>query len=364
MRVLALTRYPRSGASSRQRFLVFFDYLASCGIDVTAQSFFSQDYISRLNAGRAPSIPDLAWSYAKRVQTLLSQRDYDIVWIEKELLPQCPFWLEALLLRNSEVLLDLDDAWHLRYSKGWRRTMSDKIAKLARQANAVVVANHQLEHWAIGAGVAASKVSLIPTGVDTSKYQVTPEPGLPFTVGWIGSPSTTEFLAVIGDALRHLAKQGVRLLVIGADRQFKQLDGINIEHHEWTEDREAELLSQCHVGIGPLPDEEWCRYKSGYKLIQYMAAGRPSVASPVGTNKLVVAEGETGLFAKSTEDWIAQITRLRESSELRRQMGVQARARCESLFSVAALGQDLAREMLKLQNAAPHKRQLLHTSPE
>jgi glycosyltransferase involved in cell wall biosynthesis len=361
MRVLALTRYPRTGASSRQRFLVFFDYLASCGIEVTAQPFFSQEYISRLNTGRAPSIRDIAWSYVKRVRALLSQHHYDIIWIEKEILPQCPFWVEALLLRNATVLLDLDDAWHLRYSKGWRRIMSDKIARLARRANAVVVANQQLERWALGVDVPASKLSLIPTGLDTGKYQITPEPDQPFTVGWIGGPSTTEFLAIIDDALRSLTNEGVRLLVIGADRKLKQLADIPVEQHEWTEDSEADLLSRCHVGISPLPDEEWCKYKSGYKLIQYMAVGRPSVASPVGTNKLVVAEGETGLFAESTEDWIRQITRLRDDGELRRRMGAQARARCERLFSVQALGRDVADAMMKLQQAATHKRHSLAT---
>ncbi|MFM9849368.1 MAG: glycosyltransferase family 4 protein [Hyphomicrobiaceae bacterium] len=364
MRVLALTRYPRTGASSRQRFLVYFDYLASRGIEVTAEPFFSQEYISRLNAGRAPSIRDLAWSYAKRVQALLSKHHYDIVWIEKEALPQCPFWVEALLLRNAKVLLDLDDAWHLRYSKGWRRIMSNKIARLGRRANAVVVANQQLERWALGAGIAAASMCLVPTGLDIAKYQATPDPDLPFTVGWIGSPSTVEFLTTIDGALRSLSNEGVQLLVIGADRKPGRLANIAVEQHDWSEDSEAELLSRCHVGIGPLPDEEWCKYKSGYKLIQYMAVGRPSVASPVGANKLVVAEGETGFFAESAEDWIRQILRLRDDSELRKRMGAQARARCERLFSVEALGRDVADAMMKLQQQAKHKLRSSTTSAD
>jgi hypothetical protein len=39
-----------------------------------------------------------------------------------------------------------------------------------------------------------------------------------------------------------------------------------------------------HVGIMPLPQGAWEYGKSGYKLVQYMAASRPVVVSPVCVN--------------------------------------------------------------------------------
>ena len=41
----------------------------------------------------------------------------------------------------------------------------------------------------------------------------------------------------------------------------------------------------------PLPDSPWERGKCGFKLIQYMAAGLPVVASPVGVNDRIVSPG-------------------------------------------------------------------------
>lgn len=46
---------------------------------------------------------------------------------------------------------------------------------------------------------------------------------------------------------------------------------------------------------------------SGYKLVQYMAASRPVVASPVGVNCDVVKEGVNGFFAITEEGWIGNL---------------------------------------------------------
>ena len=71
------------------------------------------------------------------------------------------------------------------------------------------------------------------------------------------------------------------LRVIGGGRGFS-LPGVVIDYVPWREETEAIELARCHVGVMPLSDGPWERGKCGYKLIQYMAAGRATVASPVG----------------------------------------------------------------------------------
>ena len=52
--------------------------------------------------------------------------------------------------------------------------------------------------------------------------------------------------------------------------------------------------------------------KSGYKLVQYMAASRPVVvASPVGVNCDVMKEGVNGFFAITEEEWVGNLERFR-----------------------------------------------------
>jgi glycosyltransferase involved in cell wall biosynthesis len=356
IRVLALTRWPRSAASSRQRFLTFIGYLARLGIEVTARPFFDEAYVARVNSGLKVNGMELLGHYRQRLSELLKRDRYDLLWIEKEALPQLPFEFEALLLRGSQILLDLDDAWHLRArASPLRHLLADKMQRLSYRADAITVANVALRNWVIESGVAASKVTLAPTGLDISLYDPAPEPDGPFTLGWIGGPFTTEYLGSIQAPLRRLSKEGVRLLVVGEDRALERLAGITVEQHPWSEATEAKLIARCHVGIGPLQNDGWSRFKSGYKLIQYMAVGRASVASPIGANCDVVVSEETGLFATNDDEWYSQIDRLRRDAELRRRLGRQARLHCEEKFSIEALGRNLSELISRLAgNASAH----------
>ena len=84
----------------------------------------------------------------------------------------------------------------------------------------------------------------------------------------------------------------------------------------------------------PLDDTEWERGKCGYKLLQYMAAGRPVVASPVGVNPEIVEPGVTGFLATTTEEWRTALTRLRDDPALRTRMGEAGRRRIEAGYSL------------------------------
>ena len=60
----------------------------------------------------------------------------------------------------------------------------------------------------------------------------------------------------------------------------------------------------------PLNDSPFARGKSAYKLIQYLQAGIPAVASPVGENKSVISENRTGFLAHNAAEWISALKHL------------------------------------------------------
>src|SRR5262245_66494108 len=84
----------------------------------------------------------------------------------------------------------------------------------------------------------------------------------------------------------------------------------------------------------PLRDGPWERGKCGYKLIQYMAAARPAVASPFGASTSIIVPGKTGFLASSMEEWIAALSGLASDRQHARTMGLAARQRAEAMYSL------------------------------
>ena len=179
--------------------------------------------------------------------------------------------------------------------------------------------------FADGRRAGASRVELVPTVVDLPRYGTTAlrAPG-PFTVGWIGTPLTAGYLDAIAPALREVAgARTLRLCAVGAS-PFR-LDGVDVETPPWSEDSEAAMIRGFDVGVMPLPDSPWERGKCGYKLIQYMASGKPVIASPVGMNRTLVREGENGFLADDPASWARALTALCDDPERRAAMGAAGR---------------------------------------
>ena len=72
-----------------------------------------------------------------------------------------------------------------------------------------------------------------------------------------------------------------------------------MERVPWSAATEAGSLAAAHIGVMPLTDDEWARGKCAFKLLQYMAASLPCVASPVGANTEAVIDGFNGFHART-----------------------------------------------------------------
>jgi glycosyltransferase involved in cell wall biosynthesis len=340
-RLLCATRYGKLGASSRLRLAQYRPWLDAAGFRTTARSFLSDRYIAALYGGKSRLTAILA-AYARAVFARRAARAHDLLWIEKEYLPWLPYWLERLAIGGTPYILDFDDAWSLRYEKSRfaviRRLLGQKFPNLIRGAALTVTANKTLHAWALAQG--AGRVLLLPTVVDLAHYPPLPEPQGVFTIGWVGTPLTAEYLAAIAAPLRALAAEApVKLFIIGAPDA--RIDGVACEHAAWDEATEASHIARCHVGIMPLPDNDWARGKSGYKLIQYMAMSRPTVASPVGANADIVLPGQTGYLAATDAQWLAALRGLRDDAARRIGMGQAARRRVEAEFSLQVMAPKL-----------------------
>ncbi len=347
-RVLFLSRYARLGSSSRLRLYQYLPYLRDAGIDATVAPLLDDDYVRGLYGSKVARLPVMK-GYLARLRRMLRAGRFDAVWVEKEMLPWVPAWIElGLFPAKVPLIVDYDDAVFHRYDQHRlslvRGLLGRKIDSVMQRADLVIAGNEYLANRAQNAG--ASRVEILPTVVDMARYGVaTPESGaqrLP-VIGWIGSPATAHFLHLIAPALREIAERNLaRILGVGANAC--QLDGLPVEARPWTEATEVADIQGFDIGIMPLPDAPFERGKCGYKLIQYMACGKPVVASPVGANSTIVRDGVDGFLASTHQEWVDALTRLLADPALRQQMGGEGRIRIENAFSL----QQAAPRLIKL----------------
>ena len=337
-KVLFLSRYARLGSSSRLRLYQYLPYLQEAGIDATLAPLFGDDYVRGLYGGKIAKLSVLK-AYVDRLGFMLKAGRFDAAWVEKEMLPWIPAWLElGLFPAKVPLIVDYDDAVFHRYDQHRmslvRGLLGRKIDSVMQRADLVVAGNEYLANRARNAG--AARVEILPTVVDMTRYGVTTSgivgQQLP-TIGWIGSPATAHFLHLIEPALREVTiRKLAQVVAVGANAG--QLGDLPITTLPWTEETEVTAIQRFDIGIMPLPDAPFERGKCGYKLIQYMACGKPVVASPVGVNSVIVRDGADGFLAATHQEWVSALTRLIADPELRQKMGNEGRRRIELEFSL------------------------------
>ena len=98
----------------------------------------------------------------------------------------------------------------------------------------------------------------------------------------------------------------------------------------------------------PLPDDDWTRGKSSFKMLQYMACGIPVIVSPIGMNKDVLAMDSVGLSAVTEQDWFDGLTIFYSNRAQARAFGRAGRAVVEATYSQEAVTPQLAEIFHKL----------------
>ncbi|MEA1950172.1 MAG: glycosyltransferase family 4 protein [Planctomycetota bacterium] len=290
-------------------------------------------------AGRGIELEALPLGHglASRMRCLAAARHADVVILQRKLLP---LWQLRLLRRLAPRLIyDVDDALFQRdsYSRkgpdSWARLMGFWATVYA--ADAVTVGNSFLKSRA-DAYVDSRKVHVVPTCIDPARYTMARHKRGPATARlvWIGQRSTLPSLDLAREhlALANRRLPGLELRVI-CDHS-PELEGVSLTRRTWSSDSETAELADADIGVNWLPDESWSRGKCGLKVLQYMAAGLPVVANPVGMNREMIIHGQTGLLASTPDEWARAIGRLASSPKLRQQMGQRGRRLVEQRFGV------------------------------
>jgi len=236
-------------------------------------------------------------------------------------------------------IFDFDDAIYVRKPRRlgepaddsrWRRM---KFEATCRAVDAVAAGNDVL---AAEARASAREVEILPTAIDVAAYApATPASGDGPVIAWIGSPENLVYVEMIRPAIAKLAARNptMRLRIICSS--FPDWPEVPIERVVWSTAGEAAALASAHIGIMPLTDDAWARGKCAFKLLQYMAAALPCVASPVGANAEAVIDGVTGFHARDLGDWEDRLQALIDAPQMRARFGAAGLAHVRQRYAMS-----------------------------
>jgi glycosyltransferase involved in cell wall biosynthesis len=214
------------------------------------------------------------------------------------------------------------------------------------RADAVLAVSTTLRHYATSLVGDASRVHVVPNGVDTDlfaprprdpalrkRFQLDDRPTLGFVGGlrpWHG----TDLLPLLLERLlqKHC---NLQLVIVGngpmeaiVEQDFAKR-GLQ-EHVIFTgsiaHDLVSRLAAEFDIGLVPYAQPSHDFYFSPLKLFESMACGVPVVATAIGQIQEVVCDGETGLLCPpgDLESMTAACDRLLTDSGLRRRLGLAA----------------------------------------
>lgn len=328
MKVAFLARYTEGGgASSRVRVFQYLAPLQALGVE------------SRVLVQWPPPSRAARAAYVAKATRLATWAD--VLVVQK---PNQPAWMIDLLARiNRHLIIDFDDAiWSPTRATSDPATLAsfrgleDRLLHACRRAGFVTTASTYLRDW-IQERCPDASVTLIPEAIDLDAYSRVKEarPDRPVVVGWSGSPGNVKDLLPILPVLREISDGRSAVMRIISGRP-PTLDGASFEHVPWTRETELDGLLGLDIGIMPFRDDARSWGRCGFKAIQYMGAGLPVVASPIGGGPDVVRDGVTGYLADGPGAWAARLRELIDDVDARRAMGSAGRRAAETTFSVQA----------------------------
>ena len=361
LNILFLTRYPEAGASSRYRVFQYVPHLEELGIRCTVQSFMDTPMyrLSLSSGGTLRKIGLTLRACLHRLRMLARFREFDVIYMQRELFPFGPPLVERLLKRMGVPLVyDYDDALFIKKPSRYNPIATflrspDKVRTLFRLVDVTVAGNDWLRDSAIADG---GKAVTVEVAEDTARY--TPAAAKfasrsgPVTIGWLGSPSTAKYLSEIEPELRAIAARhpDIRWEIMGSG-DFA-MDGVDWQIEDWSIAAEATALARYDIGLMPLPRQEWSRGKSGGKARTYMAAAVVPVVQSIGYNRELIRHGETGFLCEEGADWTRELEALIADVGLREQVAKAAQADVEQRFAPRKKAEELAALLRDLADKA------------
>lgn len=263
----------------------------------------------------------------------------DCIIISRAISPKiCIFPLPQfmrIVLKKSNVIWDFDD--DIFASKEITNTEKKILIELS---DLIIVTSNYLRQ--LLPEKVQDRVILLPTtdgdlqnfNLDKLNYERQKKFKKTVELLWVATGYSMPHLEKISDVLEESArnvklKLGKDLILnVVCNKPFTvKTKYLKINNISWNREIAIKSICSAHIGIMPLINSKTSLGKGGFKIVQYMAAGLPAIASNIGFNKEVIVNGETGLLVDDETDinsWVKAIIKMSSNWELLRKFSLNS----------------------------------------
>jgi glycosyltransferase involved in cell wall biosynthesis len=259
--------------------------------------------------------------------------------------------LRLAKLSGVPVVVHLIDALHTLAEPAALRPLAARVERaLLRGADRVVVINKALAGYAVRMGARPERVERIPTGADIARfgphidgsavraeYGIAPDEQVLLFVGWL---YTFSGLRELAEAMADdpVGTRGMRLLVVGDGDLMPDLARVRDERlgdrlvlaGQQPAARMPEFMAAADICLLPAHANETMAHIVPAKIYEYLAAGKPILATLLPGLHAEFGDASGICFAESKDGFLARIKELARSEQDRKQLAAASRHTAEA----------------------------------
>ncbi len=271
--------------------------------------------------------------------------------------------------QNKPIIFDIDDLLfelpenHPDRLSGYYSEALLPMLQAVIEADLVTVATHPLRDYLLTYN---SNIAVIPNYLNDSFWTLREIPELLdhneiITIGYMGGQTHRPDLDMIMPALLTINQKypgRIRYHFWGIDapdalRDLSQVDWCPPASYAYEDFAEFFQTQVADIMIAPLCDNFFNACKSAIKYLEYGALGIPGVYSRIAAYENTIANGQDGILAATTDEWVSALSLLIENPSLRLYLAKNAQQKITNSWLLSK----------NYQRQIKHYRQIIRAKP-
>lgn len=250
---------------------------------------------------------------------------------------------------NKPYFVDIDDF----PSRNHNEITLNNFRIMCIQSNGVFAGCETLKNWISSF---QPKVYLIPSGIKEPLYisEVKNNNKQKTCLGWIGNGAhyQADLIEILLPITAHFSGNPyIEFRFIGVDetslfaekmRDIFPLNSLFIQPLDWSDTASiVKEINKIDIGLYPLIENDFNKYKCGFKALEYFALKLPVVSSNVAMNREIINNEINGYIVNNTQEWIEKLTVLINQKNKRMQFGLEGFNMINETFNTSKIAKDL-----------------------